>query len=1051
MKKTKPLLPLLAGLIVMALVTLLSFSAVFAAEPNGLAEMPDPIDPQSWTMPRDTNWSNFVPNPVIDWMTEQNPASVYNPSRWAGGRADLGIPEHRNTPINGAIILVDFFDKPFLMLGEKNTDLFGWHTFAPFDTYKDYLNKIERGDPVTKNPQRVVEDEAALLKFWEDFLNKKITDPANNASNFGSNIDEFWREVSYGKWNVDLKAFGPYHLQGLELEYGHSYVGSNDQPPSLRRSGGARNLISDSIALANADNVYIGDYDFFFVLHSGYDQSGVWMEFGQLQWADGKDVPYEYGPKAKMDELEILFTENPQYVLSMAGRGGYSNTTLSTEADKIRAHQTLGTLSEYEFKFPAADWTWANSYTGQDTSKPGTAGGSNTSPTRYVRWTSWAAGMTKWASSSGYGGTTVRNSLGFNVPNIPYSQQAECNGMATYTHEFGHIVNLPDNYSAPFSDTVSARTEPWDLMSRGCFAGPFGDHARWSVPGGLEADSAPVHLMFVSKKFSNFYDPGDIYELSVANLKSDGPVVKEVVARNIPMNNAGHYPQLENYGLIAPNFYKAIELNFDSANPDRATLVTTGWSNTRTRATRMSIEVVERTGYDSYAPDDGVLISRLTSGSGSYQVVDSHLDNRIQTMTDYYLNGASVGYPIAHQVHLMDATFKAGKSFTDTGYYVGGEYKGDIRGIAGDVPVKSEIVSGNTVNEYYDSANKLHYYILDRHDNPGKVSTFLSYSIGILHEDGPAVGGDLVVKAGKFEAADPGRVATQWFTVTNTGDATDIIRVGADCALDFTLLNDLYAVEAGQTIEIPVYVGIPATDPAFKPMTFTASSESNAGKAGAASVTDFSANINAPVQIYVKEGNKVDYVVSVVNVANEGANLFTIEAAFDAKNLNYAGYTFGPSLLTHSPAQGSFSYDVVNGKLTLDMHLGRPGVLIKAETETPLVTFHFTLKDGVAAGPDATVLDTFLSKVTGYCFIAGKSSPIDAIITKPGAPTKVLIHPLGYEGGELDEATISWLIYHHLYKTDLSSDWDDIKKYDLNGNGMIDLADIVALWSLIGK
>ncbi|MDR2711979.1 MAG: hypothetical protein LBB91_02560 [Clostridiales bacterium] len=1051
MKKAKPLLPLLTGLAVVALVTLLSFCAVFAAEPNGLAEMPDPIDPQCWTMPRDTNWGNFGPNPVIDCMTEQNPASVYNPSRWAGGRSDLGIPEHRNTPINGAIILVDFFDKPFLMLGEKHSDLFGWHTFAPFDTYRDYLNKIERGDPVTKNPQRVVEDEAALLKFWEDFLNKKITDPADNAYNFGSNSDEFWREVSYGKWNVDLKAFGPYHLQGIELEYGLSYVTQNDWPPTFRvGTDDVRNLVRDSIAAANANGVWIGDYDFFFICHAGYDQSGVWMEFGQVQWAEGKDVPYEYGPKAKMDELEILFTKKPELILAMDERGGHTQTTISTEAAKIRAHQVAGTLNEYQFKFPASDWTWADNYIGEAASRPGTAGGPNTSSTRYVRWTSWAAGMTKWAGSSGYGGTTVRNSLGFNVPNIPYSQQGEGNGMATYVHEFGHIVNLPDNYSAPFSDTVSARTEPWDLMSRGCFAGPFGDHARWSVPGGLEADSVPVHLMFVSKKFSGFYDPGDVYELSVADLKTNGPVVKEVVARNIPMNNAGYYPQLEEYGLIAPNFYKGIELTFDSANPDIAALVTTGWSNTRTRATRMSIEVVERTGYDSYSPDDGVLISRLTSGSGSYQVVDSHLDNRIQTLTDYYLNGDPVGYPIAHQVHLMDATFKAGKSFTDTGYYVGGEYKGDTRGIAGEIPEKSEIISGNTVNEYHDTANKLHYYILARNDNPGKVSTFLSYSVGILHEDGPAVGGDLVASATKFEAADPGRVATQWFTVKNTGDATDIIRVGVDCALDFTLLNDLYAIEAGETIEIPVYIRIPAAKSGFSPLTFTASSESNAAKL--ATVTcDFYASISAPAQVYIKENNRIDYVVSVVNVANEGANLFTIEAAFDAKNLNYAGYTFGPSLLAYNPTQGSFSYNVTNGKLTLDMYLARPGVLIKAETETPLVTFHFTVKDGVSAGPDQTVVDTFLSNVKGYCFIDGKSSPIDAIVTKPGAPTKILLHPLGYEGGDLDEGTISWLIYHHLYKTSLSGDWDEIKKYDLNGNNMIDLADIVALWSLIGK
>ncbi|MCL1874559.1 MAG: hypothetical protein FWF85_10665, partial [Clostridiales bacterium] len=999
MRKTKPLLPLMASLAFVVLISLLSFSAVFAAEPNGLAEMPDPIDPQSWTLLRDTNWNNYVPNPVINWMDELNPESLVNPQ----GRG--------KNKISGAVILVDFWDKPFLMLGEKGADMFGWHAFKGNDTYQDYLDRIERGDPVTKNPQRVVSSEAELLKFWEDYLNKKLTDPSLNTHNYGVNIDEFWRENSYGKWGVDLDAFGVFHLQGFEMEYWDSVSNSswNDIPPTFRRgasgTSGQRNFTSECISLATANGVYLGDYDFFFICHAGYDQSAIWMEFGLVQWKNGVDVPYEYGVRAKMEEVEKIFTAHPEYLLSLDARGGYNqSTTIRDEAAKVRAHQVLGTLADYEFKFPAAEWTWANNYIGQGSSSSlyGTPGGPNTGPTRYVKWTSWAAMATRWA---GAGSASVPRSPANGGGSVSrrYSQQGESNGMATYAHEFGHIVGLSDNYSNSYGATYSPDSEPWDLMARGCFAGPFGDHARWSVPGGLEADSAPVHLMMLSKKLSNFYDPGDVFAFSVANLKTGGPVVANVVARNVPLNNnktaanpEGYYPWLEEYGLVSPNYYKAMELTFDSANPDLATLRTTGFTWTRIRAGRMSVEVVQRTGYDSFAPDDGVVISRLATGTGqAHTVIDSHLYDL--DMVDYYVYGDPVKYTMGNQAQLFDGAFKAGKSEIDTGYYTGGEFKGDKRG-------SEDVISGKTVNEFHDTANKLHFYILKNDLNPGKYGEFLSYQVGVLHEDGKPVGGDLVVKAGKFEAADPGRVATQWFTVTNTGDATDIIRVGADCALDFTLLNDLYAIEAGQTIEIPVYVGIPATDPAFKPLTFTASSESNAAKAGSVSVTDFSANIYAPAQIYVKEGNKVDYVVSVVNVANEGANLFTIEAAFDAKNLNYLGYTFGPSLLTHSPAQGSFSYDVVNGKLALDMHLGRPGVLIKAETETPLVTFHFTLKDGVAAGPDATVLDTFLSKVTGYCFIVGKSSPIDAIITKPGAPTKVLIHPLGYEGGELDEA-----------------------------------------------
>lgn len=211
---------------------------------------------------------------------------------------------------------------------------------------------------------------------------------------------------------------------------------------------------------------------------------------------------------------------------------------------------------------------------------------------------------------------------------------------------------------------------------------------------------------------------------------------------------------------------------------------------------------------------------------------------------------------------------------------------------------------------------------------------------------------------------------------------------------------------------------------------------------------DFCATLSAPEKIYIRETNKLDYVVSVNNIDGEGANVFMIEAAFDIKYLNYQGYTFNinPDL---DPIQTSITYDGIKGNLALGIILLKPGAFLTAATDTPVVTFHFTLKETVV--PMVTVIDSFLTNVSAAISHDFIPTSLDAVLTKPGAPVAVLLHPLGYEGGELDEATISWLIYHHLYKTSGADDWDDIKKYDLDGNGQIDLADIVALWSLIGK
>ncbi|MDR2711774.1 MAG: hypothetical protein LBB91_01520 [Clostridiales bacterium] len=51
---------------------------------------------------------------------------------------------------------------------------------------------------------------------------------------------------------------------------------------------------------------------------------------------------------------------------------------------------------------------------------------------------------------------------------------------------------------------------------------------------------------------------------------------------------------------------------------------------------------------------------------------------------------------------------------------------------------------------------------------------------------------------------------------------------------------------------------------------------------------------------------------------------------------------------------------------------------------------------------------------------------------------------------KFDEADISHILYHYLYTTSAATYWGYVKQFDLNNNNMIDLADIVALWALVG-
>ncbi|TVY86890.1 putative secreted metallopeptidase [Lachnellula willkommii] len=58
--------------------------------------------------------------------------------------------------------------------------------------------------------------------------------------------------------------------------------------------------------------------------------------------------------------------------------------------------------------------------------------GTNYAKTRYVDWTSWAAASNIWPNAGGGSST-----------------QAESSGMATYAHEFSHLLNIGDNYNNP--------------------------------------------------------------------------------------------------------------------------------------------------------------------------------------------------------------------------------------------------------------------------------------------------------------------------------------------------------------------------------------------------------------------------------------------------------------------------------------------------------------------------------------------------------------------------------------------------------------------------
>ena len=197
------------------------------------------IDPQNWVLQRDMNWEEFKPNPVIDWMNELNPAGMFNPTGASFGEQEKII---------GGLVLVDYLDRPFISGQPRGTDVLGYLMFD--EETGDYdLDKGVVKNPVVSVldfPEKYPNGYGDLTKFWTDYLN----DPTFTVTNHGSTIDGYYREATYGKWAVDMEAYGVYTLPFFEFELMGTYLGEGnfnsyrDIPPSFRHGNPTQSSVS---------------------------------------------------------------------------------------------------------------------------------------------------------------------------------------------------------------------------------------------------------------------------------------------------------------------------------------------------------------------------------------------------------------------------------------------------------------------------------------------------------------------------------------------------------------------------------------------------------------------------------------------------------------------------------------------------------------------------------------------------------------------------------------------------------------------------------------
>jgi M6 family metalloprotease-like protein len=626
-----------------------------------------PIDPQVVRDQDLMTWDDYKPIPGKNWA---------DPSL---------VPERK---FRMALVAVDFPDQPFVITQPKNSDMFG----------NPQIDPVKRED---------------VPGFYSDFWLKPS--PVNH----WQTINGYWMEQSRGKFGITvLDPFGPYRMPKNLWEYGLNEYNQNNYTPDGSRANSRMEPDVDRLWKADAGDIK-SNYDAVLRIYAGYDETGVWQEFGEMKFLSQDDIPMEWG--------------NP------------------------------------------------------DTSKPRWV------PTRYVPWTSWKAGQMQWGLSS--------------------IRQGENSG--TITHELGHFAfRTGDNNNNPYIKPYRrVGSGPWDMMDRGSFNGPGGPHMRWVVPPSMGA-AMPAGLMLRNRMVNGFITDRQVLKLSREDLVKSGPVVATITSRAAePLQGS----------------FAGIIVRLDGSEPHDRTPPDDPSVNPLSPGIPnfdfYSLEVVQRIGYDSFCPDNGVLIALnrekegRNGGPNGFNcfnwVIDAHPEDI--NMVDYVRpDGVPVMRTIADYRQLNDALFHAG-------------------------------LNSGSLSEWEDKPNSLHFYVIDVNKTEDGI---LQYKIGIR-----SLSGNGEVKR-EFTVLPPSTKRFNnssgyaFFILTNTGEPftaestlhyqntinwmnSDIYRITFSVTgkgWSGQLLNGFSSLEPGASETIPVYISHAMKASRRATLSLTVSSESDPAK-----------------------------------------------------------------------------------------------------------------------------------------------------------------------------------------------------------------------------
>lgn len=117
-----------------------------------------------------------------------------------------------------------------------------------------------------------------------------------NDVNHGQTINGYWMEQSRGKFGItELDVFRPYRMPDPLWNYDLNEFGQEDQTPDGSTANGRMERDCDALWIKDAGEDIRDNYDAILRIYAGYDETGVWQEFGEMKFNSREDIPPEWG------------------------------------------------------------------------------------------------------------------------------------------------------------------------------------------------------------------------------------------------------------------------------------------------------------------------------------------------------------------------------------------------------------------------------------------------------------------------------------------------------------------------------------------------------------------------------------------------------------------------------------------------------------------------------------------------------------------------------------------------------------------------------------